>query len=32
LSAVRTGKRPEVDAHAGFAAVRTAERIIAAAR
>lgn len=32
LSAVRTGRRPEVDAQAGFAAVRTAERIVAAAR
>ena len=32
LSAVRTGRRPEVDARAGFAAVRTAERIVAAAR
>ncbi|MDY7110473.1 MAG: Gfo/Idh/MocA family oxidoreductase [Planctomycetota bacterium] len=32
LSAVRSGRRPEVDARAGFAAVRTAERIVAAAR
>jgi len=32
LDAVRHGRRPEVDAEAGFAAVRTAERIVAAAR
>lgn len=32
LNAVRTGARPEVDAEAGFAAVRTAERIVASAR
>jgi len=32
LSAVRTGRHPTVDARAGFAAVRTAERISAAAR
>jgi predicted dehydrogenase len=32
LSAVRCGRRPTVDAHAGFAAVRTAERIVDAAR
>jgi predicted dehydrogenase len=32
LDAVRTGRRPVVDAQAGFAAVRTAERIVAAAR
>jgi len=32
LSAVRSGSRPSVDVHAGFAAVRTAERIVAAAR
>lgn len=32
LDAVRTGHRPSVDVHAGFAAVRTAERIIDAAR
>lgn len=32
LDAVRTGRRPAVDAQAGFAAVRTAERIVAAAR
>lgn len=32
LLAVRTGRRPTVDAHAGFAAVRTAERITTAAR
>lgn len=32
LDAVRTGRRPTVDAQAGFAAVRTAERIVAAAR
>jgi predicted dehydrogenase len=32
LDAVRTGRQPEVDAEAGFAAVRTAERIVAAAR
>lgn len=32
LDAVRAGRRPEVDAHAGFAAVRTAERIDEAAR
>jgi len=29
---VRQGGRPKVDVHAGFAAVRTAERIVAAAR
>ncbi|MHC5024073.1 MAG: Gfo/Idh/MocA family protein [Planctomycetota bacterium] len=32
LDAVRTGRQPDVDARAGFAAVRTAERIIDAAR
>ena len=32
LSAVRSGRRPTVDAQAGFAAVRTAERIVEAAR
>jgi predicted dehydrogenase len=32
LSAVRSGRQPTVDAQAGFAAVRTAERIVAAAR
>lgn len=32
LNAVRTGRRPAVDAEAGFAAVRTAERIVDAAR
>lgn len=32
LSAVRSGRRPTVDANAGFAAVRTAERIVAAAK
>lgn len=32
LSAVRSGRRPTVDAYAGFAAVRTAERIVEAAR
>ncbi len=32
LSAVRGGHRPTVDANAGFAAVRTAERIVEAAR
>jgi len=32
LDAVRTGRRPTVDAEAGLAAVRTAERIIDAAR
>jgi predicted dehydrogenase len=32
LQAVRTGTRPEIDANAGLANVRTAERIIAAAR
>jgi predicted dehydrogenase len=32
LGSVRSGKRPTVDARAGFAAVRTAERIVAAAR
>ncbi|NNF44883.1 MAG: Gfo/Idh/MocA family oxidoreductase, partial [Phycisphaerales bacterium] len=32
LHAVRTGDRPDVDAEAGFAAVRTAERIVEAAR
>ncbi len=32
LDAVRTGRQPEVDARAGFAAVRTAQRIVEAAR
>lgn len=32
LSAVRDGRQPTVDAEAGFAAVRTAERIVEAAR
>jgi predicted dehydrogenase len=32
LASVRNGKRPEVDARAGFSAVRTAERIVEAAR
>lgn len=32
LDAVKTGERPEVDANAGLANVRTAERIIEAAR
>lgn len=32
LRTVREGSRPEIDARAGFAAVRTAERIVAAAR
>jgi predicted dehydrogenase len=32
LSAVREGRRPTVDARAGFAAVRTAERILEAAK
>ena len=32
LDAIRTGRKPFVDAEAGFAAVRTAERIVAAAR
>ena len=32
LSAVREGRRPTIDAHAGFAAVRTAERIVESAR
>ena len=32
LSAVRSGARPTVDARAGFAAVRTAERIVEAAQ
>lgn len=32
LSAVRSGRRPTVDAEAGFAAVRTAERIVAVAK
>jgi len=32
LEAVRSGRRPTVDAQAGFAAVRTAERIVAAAK
>lgn len=32
LNCVRTGDRPPIDAQAGFAAVRTAERIIEAAR
>lgn len=31
LDAVSTGRRPDVDAHAGSAAVRTAERIVEAA-
>jgi len=32
LTAIRKGRRPSVDAEAGFAAVRTAERIVDAAR
>lgn len=32
LSALRTGARPEIDAAAGFANVRTAQRIVEAAR
>jgi len=32
LACVREGRQPEVDAEAGFAAVRTAERIVASAR
>jgi predicted dehydrogenase len=32
LSAVRSGRQPTVDANAGFAAVRTAERIVEAAK
>lgn len=32
LDAVRTGRRPQVDAEAGSAAVRTAERIVESAR
>ena len=32
LHAVRTGRQPTIDAEAGFAAVRTAERIVEAAR
>ena len=32
LSALRSGRRPTVDVHAGFAAVRTARRIVGAAR
>lgn len=32
LDAVRTGRRPEVDAEAGLSAVRTAERIVETAR
>jgi predicted dehydrogenase len=32
LDAIRTGRRPLVDAEAGFAAVRTAERIVEAGR
>jgi len=32
LDAVRTGRRPTVDVRAGYAAVRTAERIVEAAR
>jgi predicted dehydrogenase len=32
LDAIRTGRKPFVDAEAGFAAVRTAERIVAAAK
>lgn len=32
LDAIRSGRRPDVDAEAGFAAVRTAERIVQAAQ
>jgi len=32
LDAVKTGDRPEIDAEAGFANVRTAERIVQAIR
>lgn len=32
VDAIRTGRKPFVDAEAGFAAVRTAERIVAAAK
>ena len=32
IDAIRTGRRPLVDAEDGFAAVRTADRIVAAAR
>ena len=32
VATVRQGGRPVVDAHAGFAAVRTAERIVESAR
>ena len=32
VSAIRSGRRPFVNAEDGFAAVRTAERIVAAAR
>ncbi len=32
IQTIRSGNRPTVDAHAGFAAVRTAERIVTAAR
>ncbi|MFM7808902.1 MAG: Gfo/Idh/MocA family protein, partial [Planctomycetota bacterium] len=32
LDAIKTGRKPFVDAEAGFAAVRTAERIVSAAR
>jgi len=32
LEALRSGRRPDVDAEAGFAAVRTAERIVNAAK
>lgn len=32
LSAIRSGRRPTVDAQAGFAAVRTAERIVESAK
>src|SRR5262249_56484165 len=32
LNCVRTGDRPPIDAQSGFAAVRTAERIIASAK
>jgi predicted dehydrogenase len=32
LDAIRSGRKPFVDAEAGFAAVRTAERIVAAAK
>ena len=32
IDAIHTGRKPFADAEAGFAAVRTAERIVAAAK